>query len=135
MFYPANHSHIFSCPLCEKTADALVCDDCYRVVLSWLDPKIEGSVSYWFRASESTMLSIKSALERGLYWPGLVIAHILRTYSLIHSTVFFLAGEGAQHLVQALNFQRSEQDGNKVQVDWFDQNAVFSGPNWVIFYD
>ena len=135
MFYPAEYSAIFSCPLCEKSADALVCDDCYRDVLSWCDLRHDGRVTYWFKAGACSILSFNKALEVGFQWPNILIAHILHTYFFRHLKARLLGGEGAQGLVDALDFRRLEKNASVIQVDWFDQNAVFDRLNWVMFYE
>jgi hypothetical protein len=135
MFFPANHSSIFSCPLCENTADAVVCDGCYQTILSWMDVRYESSITYWFKADIASVRMIRQALESGLQWPNIVVAHILRTYFFRYLNGSFLAGEYAQGLVDALNFHRFKKNDTVVQVDWFDQNAALGRLNWVMFYD
>lgn len=135
MFCPANHGLIFSCPLCEKAADAVVCDDCYQIILSWIDVRYEGLVTYWFKGNVKSVLTVRQALEAGFQWPSIVIGHILRTYFFRQLSGSFLPGEYAQGLVDALNFHRLEKNASVIQVDWFDQNAALGRLNWVIFYD
>lgn len=59
MFYLADYSAIFSCPLCDKTADTVVCDGCYLDVLALLNPLYDGLMTYWFEARSMAVIKIK----------------------------------------------------------------------------
>lgn len=134
MFYLADYSAIFSCPLCDKTADTVVCDRCYLDVLALLNPLYDGLMTYWFEARSMAVIKIKKALEQGQKWPAIIVGHILSLYGSGDFRFFFKPGEGAEYLAETLNALCSYPANTLIQVDWFDQGTRSGQLNWVMFY-